>query len=393
MTKEGAAAQAQGHCEAAFAQVRQAFSDNFDCYGEEGAALAIYVAGKPVVDLWGGFRDRDRSQPWQRDTLVNMFSAGKPLVAVCIQRLVEHGLLALDRPVADYWPAFAAQGKDAVRVEHLLNHRAGLPALSGEVEPEAIYDWSRMVALLEQQAPWWEPGTAQGYHAFTFGWLLGELAQRVSGLDFAALFQREVAELLELDFHFGLSPSQLLRVADVGPIDRSAAQQYPVDLPALIGKDPAGLTALTFCNPSSLLTGSNRSAWRRAVIPAANGHGSAAALARFYAALSLGGTLDGVALLSPEAVRRCYTESSFDTDRVFNVPLRFSQGFILGGNPPYVDLGLGANSFGHSGAGGTLGFADPDAGIGFAYVTHRLSGSPFIDRRAQCLIDALYRCL
>ena len=255
-----------------------------------------------------------------------------------------------------------------------------------------------MVAALEREAPWWIPGTKQGYQAFTFGWLIGELIRRVSGKSVGQYFQDEIAEPLGLDFHIGLKQDQLVRVADVAMLGRPGTSQQEGDeqplRPDLIDDNerPDNIATMAFMNPPTLSTGTNSSAWRQSEIPSANGHGTAMALASIYGGLANGGLIDGVRLLREDTIKNCYTESSADIDAVLLVPMRFGLGFMLS-NPQVkkMKLGQGENVFGHTGAGGSVGFSDPQFGLGFGYVTNRLGARAWIDPRAQVLIDAVYK--
>lgn len=386
-----------GYCDERFADVRRIFAENLVQSAEGGAGFSVYWQGNLVVNLWGGMRDRSQTLPWQQDTLVNVFSATKGITALCAHRLIEQGVLDLDSPVGRYWPEFAMQGKQDISVRMILNHRSGLSAFKEDVPPEAIYDWDDMVSALERETPWWIPGTKQGYQAFTFGWLIGELISRVSGKSIGQYFRDEIAEPLGLDLHIGLKPDQLARVADVAMLGRPGNAQQEGDeqppRPDLIADkgrtDDIAIKA--FMNPPTLATGTNSSAWRLSEIPSANGHGTALALASIYGGLANGGSIDGVRLLREDTIKNCYTESSSDIDAVLLVPMRFSLGFMLS-NPQakQMNLGRGENAFGHTGAGGSVGFADPQFGLGFGYVTNRLGARAWIDPRAKALVDAAY---
>jgi CubicO group peptidase (beta-lactamase class C family) len=319
--------------------------------------------------------------------VVNVYSTTKGITALCAHQLAEQGQLDWDAPVARYWHQFALEGKAHVPVRWLLSHRAGIPAVSRPLPPEALYDWDAMTAAVAAQKPWWEPGERHGYHAFTYGLLVGELVRRISGRTLGNYFREEIAEPLDLDFHIGLADKEHGRTADM-------VVSNPPQLVQAIRANPVGIVARAFANPPSLAFGPNVSEWRRAEIPAANGHGTARALARLYGALAVGGVLDGVRVLRPESIHSCYTEQSCGQDAVLGVPTRFSLGFML--LQPDVSgriRGLNPRTFGHSGAGGSLGFADPDARLGFGYVMNRMGTSLLLDPRALALIDATYAAL
>jgi CubicO group peptidase (beta-lactamase class C family) len=376
----------QGGCRPRYARVREAFAEGFRSRREIGAAVAITVEGEPVVDLFAGHADPARTRPWQRDTIVHLYSATKGMAALCAHRLLERGALALDEPVARYWPEFAAEGKGSIPVRWLLSHRAGLPALRTPLPAEALYDPHAMAAALAAAAPCLPPGTL-GYHPMTFGWLVGELVRRASGRSLGRFFREEIAEPLGADLHIGLDPAEEKRAADVTDLEP------PPELAASFGAAQGGeppLLLLAFANPSGH-GDHNSPQHRRAEIPAINGHGSAAALARIYGALACDGELDGVRVLAPESVALARTQQDAGVDPLLGIPLRMGLGYWLA-QPRVPGFGFGPNegAFGHPGAGGSLGFADPSARVGFGYVTNRMGSEITIDERPQALIDAFY---
>ena len=380
----------EGTWDPRFLRVKEAFEAGFAERGELGAAVAITLDGKPVVDAWGGHVDKARTRPWKEDTLVNVFSTTKGVTAVCALRLVDQGRLDLDAPVARYWPEFAQAGKEAVRVKDLLDHRAGLPAIDRPLPPEALFDWKAMTDALAAQAPFWAPGTAHGYHAITFGWLVGEVIRRASGQTVGAYFREQIAAPLGLDFHYGLPEALTARVSDV----RASAPPRPGErnLFAEIMASPTSLTAKAFVNPTPLTAALvNSPAFRAVELPAVNGHGTARAIARLYGALACGGSLDGVRVLAPETVERARTEESFGMDLVLGETTRMGLGFML--SHPGAAFGPGKGGFGHPGAGGSVGFADPEARIGFGYTMNKMGSRILIDPRPAALIDALYASL
>ena len=384
-------AQVHGECDARFSAVRETFAENFASYGEVGAAVAVTVDGKPVIDLWGGVSDKDTGKPWERDTLVTVYSTTKGMTAICAHRLVEQGLLDLNAPAAAYWPEFARAGKSEVPVHMLLSHRAGLPAVSEKLPDGAAFDWETMTRALERQRPFWEPGTRHGYHALTYGWLVGEVVRRVSGKSLGTFFRDEVAVPLGLDFHIGLDPGHDARVATMysAVVSPEAAQQMEQRQAEVAKAMPPGLAGARA--NISIQGAHNSGEWRRAEIPAANGHSDARSLARVYGALSRGGGLDGVRVLSSETIRKATVEQAIGQDTMLPNRTRFGLGFWL-----CLDGNMGPNdaSFGHPGAGGSIGFADPAARIGFGYVMNQMkSGVVESDSTARRLIDALYRSL
>jgi CubicO group peptidase (beta-lactamase class C family) len=382
-----------GTADPRFARVRDAFAQGFAERNEVGAALALVVDGRPVLDLWGGHADQARTTPWTRDTIVNVYSTTKGMTALCLHQLVERGLVDLDAPVARYWPKFAQAGKDAIPVRWLLGHRAGLAAVKGLLPAEALYEWDAMVDALAAEAPWWEPGTAHGYHAVTFGWLVGEVVRRVTGKTLGTYFRESIAGPLGMDFHIGLLDAHHGRVAEMSPIPLPEPGGDGIALAVVMMSNPEGVSARAFMNPPSLGRGVNIPEWRRAEIPGANGHGDARSLARVYGALAHGGDVDGVHVLSPEGIARCHTELSHGPDLVLQVSTRFGHGFMLPQDRPDARLGHGARAFGHPGAGGSIGFADPDAKLGFGYVMNRMGPNILLDPRAIALVEAVYEVL
>lgn len=388
-------AEIQGRTAAGFEGVRAVFAENFAKRGEVGAGVCVYLDGECVVDLVGGHADQARTQPWRPDTLVNVYSTTKGMTALCAQRLVDAGRLDLDAPVAQYWPEFAAEGKGEIPVRWLLSHRAGLAAVR-EVLPEpALYDWDAMCTALAAEPPWWSPGDGHGYHAVTFGWLVGEVVRRIDGRSLGTFFREEVATPLGADFHIGLADALHGRVAEMSgfaPPDDSVQPEELAMLQAMMG-EPEGLTARAFANPPSMAAGPNVAAWRRAEIPGANGHATASGVARVYAALACGGRLGGVDVLSAEGIERCRDEQSLGDDRVLKLATRFGQGFMLSQDRALAAFGPNPRAFGHPGAGGSLGFADPEARLGFGYVMNKMGPHILLDPRAIALVDAAYAAL
>ncbi|WP_426245413.1 serine hydrolase domain-containing protein [Pseudomonas sp. TWR3-1-1] len=380
--------QIQGFHDLKFEAVREAFADLFNDPQERGAALCIQIGGDTVVDLWAGTADKDGEHAWHTDTIANLFSCTKTFTAVTALQLVEEGKLALDAPVAKYWPEFAAAGKASITLRQLLSHRAGLPALRELLPPEALYEWQTMVDALAAEAPWWTPGEGHGYAAITYGWLVGELIRRADGRSPGQSIMARTAQPLGLDFHIGLADDQFYRVAHIARSKGTQGDASAQRLLMAMMKEPASMSTRAFTNPPSIMTSTNKPQWRRMEQPAANGHGNARSLAGFYC-----GLLDG-RLLGPEMFAELTREHSVGEDKTLRTQTRFGLGCMLDqpqvGNATY---GLSAKAFGHPGAGGSIGFADPQREVAFGFVTNTLGPYVLMDPRAQKLVQVLATCL
>jgi CubicO group peptidase (beta-lactamase class C family) len=379
-------AEVQGSCDARFEPVRALFREQMANPEELGAAVAVTLDGKRVVDLWAGPADAAKTRAWTPDTIVNLFSTTKGMAAICAHRLVDQGKLDLDAPVARYWPEFAQADKGAIPVRWLLDHSAGLPAVAKVLPAGASIDWTLMTEALAEQEPWWTPGSEHGYHALTFGWLIGEVVRRVSRRSVGAYFRDEVAGPLDADLWIGTPADLDARTAQL-VIGNMNTGENGLMAAILAKAKPYALKA--FLNPIPVPPGGFDSrAWRGAEIPAANGHGSARALATIYGALA-----SGESVLSRESIDRARTEQRSGLDNV--LPLldtKFGLGFQLGTTAE--PIGPNPRAFGHSGMGGSLGFADPEAGIGFGYAMNRMEHGVFIiGPRATALMNAVFESL
>jgi CubicO group peptidase (beta-lactamase class C family) len=376
-----------GRCDPRFASVRDAFTANFEAGREVGASFAATVNGEFVVDLWGGYADAARTRPWERDTVINVFSTTKAMTALCAHILVDGGSLDVDSPVARYWPEFAQAGKDAITTRQLLSHTAGLAAIRQSLPAEALYDWARMVDVLSSEAPWWEPGTANGYHALTYGHLVGEVIRRITGKTPGAVFRDEVAIPLGADFHIGLTESEDGRVAEMVPA--TAEEIAAAGAPTTIHQDT--LAGRVIGNPPLRAEFANRPEWRRAEIPAANGHGNARSVARVMALLACGGTLDGTRVLREQTIAKAIEEQRYAKDLVLGFKMRWGLGFML--TSRQLPLGPNPRTFGHGGWGGSLGFADLDARVSWSYIMNKMSPGTAGDTRGAGILAALYGAL
>jgi CubicO group peptidase (beta-lactamase class C family) len=392
MTSVSGTAKIKGWCDPRFAGVRDAFAANFAERGEAGAAACLAVHGTVVADLWGGWAGRGPGRPWQRDTLVNVFSVGKGLIAACAARLVGERRLNADAPVAGYWPEFGAAGKQAVTLRQLLSHQAGLPALRAPMPAGRVLDWPVMVGALAAEAPWWPPGTGHGYHANTFGFLAGEVIRRVTGTTVGTMLRDQIAGPLGADVHIGLPAAQHGRVAEFSWPESAAGPARPGTPEA--GELPEGRRMIinAYVNPPDLSGAGvvNTAAWREAEVPSANAHATAAGVARVYAALAGGGAVDGVRVVDSGALAASVAEQVRGEDLVLRRPSRFGLGFQL--TQPERPLGPGPRAFGHFGAGGSVGLCDPDARVAFGYVTSQM-GPRWQNPRNRALIDAVFACL
>ncbi|HLA30452.1 MAG TPA: serine hydrolase domain-containing protein [Pseudomonas sp.] len=377
-----------GYYDLKFEALKEAFASLFDDPQERGMALCVQIGGETVLDLWAGSADKDGQQAWHSDTILNLFSCTKTFTAVTVLQLVGEGKLELDAPVARYWPEFAAAGKEKITLRHLLSHQAGLPALQQMLPAEALYDWQAMTTALAAEQPWWRLGEGHGYAPITFGWLVGEVLRRVEGRGPGESIVARTAKPLGLDFHVGLADSQFDRVATIsrgkGNLGDAAAQR----LLKLMMSEPAGMSTRAFTNPPSIMTSTNKPEWRRMQQPAANGHGNARSLAGFYS-----GLLDG-RLLESELLDELTREHARGEDKTLLTATRFGLGCML--DQPDVanaTYGMGRFAFGHPGAGGSVGFADPERELAFGFVTNNLGPFVLMDPRAQKLARVLATCL
>jgi CubicO group peptidase (beta-lactamase class C family) len=380
---------ANGWVAPGFEGVRDAFSANLAEGRDIGAAFSAYHRGVKVVDLWGGLADRETGRPWAEDTLTLVFSTTKGATAICAHRLAQDGKLDLDAPVAKYWPEFAQAGKETMPVSYLLSHQAGLAWIEGEHTEDDALNWDVVVALLEGMEPHWEPGTAHGYHATTYGWLVGEVVRRVTGRSLGTFFHDDVATPLGLDFWIGLPASEEQRVSTlVSWRDTSALDEATMGaLDQFMG--PASTIGKALFSPGGALKREdlwNSRELHAAEIPAANGITDARSIARMYAACI--GEVDGVRLLTPEQLKIATTQQTSGPNIVLmGLDVQFGLGFMLPSS--LITIG-GPQSFGHFGYGGSMGWADPDAELAFGYAMNKLDLVMAGDVRSSSLLDAIY---
>jgi len=367
-------ADVHGTCDGSFEGVREALANSLDAGTDVGASVAVLVEGQPVVDIWGGFADEARSRPWERDTITNVWSTTKTMTFLCALMLADRGELDFYAPVARYWPEFAAGGKEAVEVRHLMAHMAGLSGWTEKIEPEDLADWEKCTSLLAAQEPWWEPGTASGYHALTQGYLIGEVVRRITGATIGTWFASEVAAPLGADFHVGLPASEDGRVSLV----------IPPPAMGLAGADPGDIAVRTFTSPLLDAAMATQEWWRRAEIPAANGQGNARSVATVQSIIAGGGEARGIRLLSTKGCDVVFDEQSNSKDLVLGIPMRFGMGYGLSGD--LMPMGPRACFWG--GYGGSLIVMDQDARLTVSYVMNKMAGGLTGDLRGANIVMA-----
>ncbi len=369
-----------GHCDERFAGVKAAFENNFNQLDEIGASVAITHEGAFVVDLWGGHLTRDKTAPWAEDTVTNVWSSTKTMAAMSLLLLADRGDVDLHAPVSKYWPEFAAAGKDKVEVRHFLSHMAGLSGMDTKVEGDALYDWDWMVRELAAQEPWWEPGTASGYHALTQGHLIGEIVRRVTGQSIGTFFAQEIAEPLGADFHIGTPDAVVPRISPLEPPPETIA-------PANDGS----VASRTFANPPVDAKQAMHAGWRKAEIPAANGHGNARSIVRAQTAMANGGEAFGKRIMSEAGTRTVFEQQSSGIDLVLGIPVNFGMGYGI--NNPAMPLGPNKHIAYWGGYGGSIVLIDQDARLCISYVMNRMEPGTTGDVRGLSLVMAAYQAL
>lgn len=383
-----------GESDPRFGEVRSEFVRNFVERGEVGASVCVIVEGRAVVDLWGGIADRHTNAPWERDTIGVVWSCTKGAVALCAAILMARGLLDLDTPVTEYWPEFGQAGKDHIPVRWLLTHQAGLPAIREPLPPGGLLDWDRVVSTLAAEAPFWEPGTRQGYHALTFGHLVGEVVRRVAGKPLADFFRDEVAGPRGLDFHLGLPESEEGRVAPNIRADPVPAGEVPWRFVTRMSEDPTSIQALIIRNTGLRPGEQDSRGAHAAVLPSAGGITNARALAGMYAAVAQGELIDADTRTLLGTV-----QSASAVDATLLVGMRWGLGFAKSADnragPPGAQdsMILSESAFGHPGMGGSLGFVDPPLRLAFGYTMNKQGRGVLLNPRGQSLVDAVYRSL
>lgn len=374
----------QGTCAEQFSAVRSALEDNLASGEELGASIYVDLDGERVVDLWGGSRDEDRATPWTEDTLTNVWSTTKTVTSLAAMVLVSRGQLDPYAPVARYWPEFAAAGKEGIEVRHLMSHTSGVSGWDPPFTVEDMYDWESATSRLAAQAPWWEPGTASGYHANNQGHLVGEVLRRITGTPLKQFVAEELAGPLGADFSIGAREQDWGRVAPVVP-----PPPLPFDLAALPPDSPV---VRTFTGPVADAARANTPGWRRADMGALNGHGNARSVARLLSVVARGGEVDGVRLLSPEAIDMIFDEQSDGTDLVLGVPVRFGIGWALPKPElvPYVPEGRICF---WGGWGGSLIITDLERRLTISYMMNKMAPGIIGSARSEGYVRAVYDAL
>lgn len=365
-----------------FAGLKDVLGDLIDSGEDVGASVVVVAEGKPLVDIWGGFKDEARTQPWERDTITNVWSTTKTMTALSALMLIDRGLLHEDDPVAKHWPEFAANGKEAVTVGNLMSHTSGVSAWEQPVAVDDIYDWDGSTARLAAQEPWWEPGTASGYHAICYGHLIGEVVRRITGKMLAQFVADEIAGPLGADFQIGAPESDWSRIAPV---------IAPPPLPIPEGIPADSVMMKTFGGPAVDATWALQPGWRGADIGGANGHSNARGVARIQSVITNGGEVDGVRLLSPETIQRIFRQYSDGVDLVLGLPVRFGLGYSLGtGETPYLpEHGIAF----WGGWGGSIIVNDVNRGLTISYMMNKMSPGIIGSPSSKAIVEATYQML
>jgi CubicO group peptidase (beta-lactamase class C family) len=377
-------AEVSGTCDGRFAEVQRQLADCLETGDELGASIVLDLDGDVVIDVWGGYADEARSAPWESDTITNVWSTTKTVTSLAALMLVDRGELDVDAPVAQYWPEFAAAGKDGVLVRHLLSHTSGVSGLDQPAVVEDLYDWDKSTARFAAQAPWWEPGTASGYHALNFGHLIGEVVRRITGTSLKQFVAEEIAGPLGADFQIGAAEKDWGRISNVIP-----PPPLPFDLGALPADSP---TVKTMTGPPADASNANTAEWRRADIGAANGHGNARSVARILSVISRGGEVDGIRLLRPETIELIFQEQANGFDVVLGVPLRFGIGYGLPKleTLPYVPDDKICY---WGGWGGSVIIMDVGRKMTISYMMNKMGSGIIGSDRSEKYVSAIYKAI
>ena len=395
------AAMISGFAAEGFEGVREQFEKNFAKRGEVGGSVAVVRDGEYLVDLWGGWASDSRTRPWEADTIVNVWSTTKGLVAMCAHILIDRRQLELDAPVASYWPEFAQAGKENITVRQLLSHRSGLMGWEEPIPSEDMFNWEKLCEMLAATEPFWEPGTASGYHMRTFGHLVGEVVRRIDSRPVGQFLREEISEPLQADLFIGVPEEDHYRVADLSHIPPDGDTADNTDMSLNIASEAADSDSefaftdrmiRSLSGPEIGLEKANSAEWRCGAFPSSNGHANARGIAAAYGTIAAGGVFGETRIFSPAAAERMREAQPTGRDKIIGAvspQTTWGMGFMVNTPPAY---GPNPRAFHHGGIGGSLGFCDPDAGFGFGYAMNAM-GSPLEDRRAFSLLNAVYKSL
>ena len=385
----------KGTCDSRFAAVKSLLQSNFDADKELGVSLVVNINGKNVIDIWGGYADAAKTKAWEEDTITNVWSSSKTVVSLAVLLLIDRGQLDPFEKVTKYWPEFGVNGKQDVEVRHLLSHSSGVSGWEGPITIEEVCDLDASTARLTQQAPWWAPGTASGYHSLTMGHLLNELTQRVTGKSLAQFVQDELAGPLDADFTFGVPKSSYHRVADIISPPAPPADWRPEAPTSSAGVDMTSVFAKTLLNPMMDANIANQDFWRSAVVPAANGHTNARGIAKILSFVSCNGTIGDKQLLKPETVDLIFEEQTLGPDLVIATKARFGIGYGLNG---VGDGGVGGwvpegKVCFWGGWGGSMAIMDVGRGVTITYMMNKMSNAGLGSGLAKEYVWEVYRAL
>ena len=373
----------EGFCDERFARVRDEFEKNFTERGDTGACFALTLEGEYVVDIWAGHQDKALKKPWQKDTIINVFSSTKTMTFLCALVLADRGLLNFEACVADYWPEFSAGNKAQIKVKHLMSHSSGLPGFSRGFTTSELCDWNFCCDDLANQSPWWEPGTQSGYHAITQGYLIGEVIRRITDKTIGQFFKSEVADLVGADFQIGVDPNDFPRIANL----IEAKETAPI-----LEMDPDSIPGRVFAGMEDDVSAMTTSVeWKQAEIPAANGHGNARSIVRAQTVLANSGSAFGVQLLSPEGCSKALESQTNGNDLVLGIPVNFAMGYALASE--IIPISPNSNTLWWGGAGGSTVVVDTDAHACFSYVMNQMDNNIVGDPRGAALGAAVYSSL
>lgn len=400
----------EGFCNPEFAELEKIFSKAIQSGFDDGAGFSLEVEGKEVLNLWGGYSDSSRQKIWKQDTLVNVFSVTKAMTSTCALQLIESGKLNPDALVSDYWPEYACEGKEATKVIDFLTHRAGMFGFQKPLPQDSWEDWDMIVNRLASQKPIREPGSTQGYHAVTFGYLVGELVRRIDGRTLGNYFKEEIADKFDIDFIIGLNEEDIIRCADLLLLSGKPnlliqlilalpnwllPEQIKIVKQTLKSKEYAKAFLEIMDNDESEklpMDYPNSNSWRKAEIPAANGHGTASGISKFFGILANGGSRDGKSMLSDETISQATTVKTSGPDVVlFQAPYKFGLGYQL--DAPFSPIGMKDGMFGHTGIAGATGFADLNKKVGFGFINNRQHSLGKLYKTSNSLAKKLYEIL